>query len=152
MLNLRPLNEGDCAFRSKVTPKYNCVGYAIGEYHWYDPTRSDGTRWPDDLPSNDFSIAAYERFFEREGYQRCDGPELEGGFEKIAIFRDENDEFCHVARQRPDGVWVSKLGALEDIEHPLEPMSGTKYGTICQYRKRPVRASTLAPLPEEYRL
>jgi regulator of protease activity HflC (stomatin/prohibitin superfamily) len=42
----------------------------------------------------------------------------------------------HAARQLPSGMWTSKLGALEDIEHQLEGLAGDRYGKIGQILKR----------------
>jgi cobalamin synthase len=36
----------------------------------------------------------------------------------------------------PSGMWTSKLGALEDIEHQLGGLTGDRYGKIGQILKR----------------
>ncbi|MCY7407984.1 MAG: hypothetical protein LH631_11575, partial [Alkalinema sp. CAN_BIN05] len=41
----------------------------------------------------------------------------------------------HVARQLPNGLWTSKLGRLEDIEHELDGLSGDLYGTVQKFMK-----------------
>lgn len=50
------------------------------------------------------------------GFSPCTDASLEEGIEKIAIYGDSED-FDHVAFQRSDGRWSSKLGELNDISH-----------------------------------
>ena len=78
------------------------------------------------------------------GFTECQGANAEDGYEKIAIFADE-DEFTHVARQLPTDRWTSKLGESWDIEHELEAVAGTqspwrsfRYGEIVLIMRRPV--------------
>ncbi len=151
LINLRQLREADCAFRSRATLDYNCVGFAIGDLRWFDPSGVDGTTWPGDLP-RDLSLATFGLLFDRFGFEVCPGPESETGYEKLAVFGDPDGDFCHVARLRPDAVWVSKLGGLEDIEHPLGPMNGAGYGTIRVYRRRSIGLRTVIDVPKRYRL
>ena len=73
--------------------------------------------WPGDLPQNDHA-ETYIRFFEQHGYQLADGPFVEPGFTKIAIYV-EDDKFRHVARQLRNGQWSSKIGSKEDVIHEL---------------------------------
>jgi hypothetical protein len=68
----------------------------------------------------------------------CGQADLEPGFEKIAPFADADGLPTHAARQLPGGRWTSKLGELEDIEHDLNDVAGTAYGTVVQIMKRPL--------------
>lgn len=44
----------------------------------------------------------------------------------------------HAARQQPSGVWTSKLGQMEDIEHNmLEALRGDVYGRVGLILRRP---------------
>ncbi len=43
----------------------------------------------------------------------------------------------HVARQLSSGLWASKLGRLEDIEHELAGLDGKLYGTAQTFMARP---------------
>ena len=45
----------------------------------------------------------------------------------------------HMARQLASGLWTSKLGELEDIEHetPAE-LEGDIYGIVVQYMRRAI--------------
>ena len=64
------------------------------------------------------------------GYEYCPTGELEPTVEKIAIYATESD-FGHVAHQREDGTWSSKVGELGDICHlRLESLSGRG---LCEY-------------------
>ncbi len=45
----------------------------------------------------------------------------------------------HVARQLKEGMWTSKLGPDEDIEHnTLDALEGELYGAVTQVLKRPL--------------
>jgi hypothetical protein len=43
----------------------------------------------------------------------------------------------HAARQVGYGKWTSKLGSLVDIEHDINGVSGTRYGSVAVIMKRP---------------
>jgi hypothetical protein len=79
----------------------------------------DGAYWPrqvseEEVESGD--LAEYEPVFRDLGFERCADGSLVTGLEKLAIYASE-DEFAHVAYQRPDGSWSSKLGRLNDVRH-----------------------------------
>ncbi len=72
------------------------------------------------------------------GYETCDNAELEAGFEKVAIYAHANRLPTHAAKQLPSGLWSSKIGRGEDIEHnTLESLAGRLYGDVAQILKRP---------------
>jgi hypothetical protein len=75
--------------------------------------------------------------YEIHGYRRCENADLEQGFEKVAFYvKDGEPE--HVARQLENGIWGSKLGLDEDIEHSaLEGLMGEKFGRVEIIMKRP---------------
>jgi hypothetical protein len=83
------------------------------------------------------SLANLAAAFATLGYAPCDTPELEPGSEKLALYADARGEPTHVARQLLSGVWTSKLGAAEDIEHnsPAD-LEGPIYGRVAQYLRR----------------
>ncbi|MGB7414023.1 MAG: hypothetical protein WA902_07425 [Thermosynechococcaceae cyanobacterium] len=65
----------------------------------------------------DINSEAYETL----GFITCKNGDLKVNTEKLAIIYAGPDERpIHVARQLPNGLWISKLGRLEDIEHELE--------------------------------
>ncbi|MGD0541516.1 MAG: hypothetical protein ABSB33_08360 [Tepidisphaeraceae bacterium] len=124
-------------FKSIPTFAYNCVGFAIGDVHWWDPSGVDGTAWPGDLARDD-SVETFLELFRRWGFYSCDNSSYEAGYEKLAVFGIDG-LFEHVAIQVSDNLWISKLGNLEDIQHPLMPMEGSQYGNICHYLKRDLK-------------
>src|SRR5258708_6988096 len=68
------------------------------------------------------------------------GKSSDEGFEKIALYSNAQGEFTHAARQKEDGIWTSKLGDWEDIEHrTLSGLSGNApaYGSVAKILKRP---------------
>jgi hypothetical protein len=73
--------------------------------------------------------------FRRHGYITTDNRDCEKGFEKVAIYADDEGA-QHVARQLQDGKWTSKLGDLSDVEHAdLMVLEGT-YGKVARILKR----------------
>nr|WP_263012506.1 MULTISPECIES: hypothetical protein [unclassified Laspinema] len=126
---------------SDETSEYNCIAWAAGEDdRWWDPTDPDGY-WPDGVP-RELTLAAFIQAYETLDYVPCDSAELESGFQKIAIYTKEDaipdrGQPTHVVRQFLDGKWKSKIGDLEDIEHPLDGLTGFYYGSIAQILKRP---------------
>jgi hypothetical protein len=90
--------------------------------------------------SKEYNLTSYSRVFAVRGYTPCDTGELEQGYEKIAIYADSMGIPTHAARQKESGVWMSKLGELEDIEHEtLGALEGPGYGVVAQIMKRPRR-------------
>lgn len=132
---------------SEKTPDYNCVAWAMGESHrWWEAVKMPGYHWPDGI-SNDGSVKAVVALFRREGFSKCEKNTLESGYQKVAIYGDEDGEFLHVARQESDGSWSSKVGRLADMSHPtLECLCGIEYGAVkvVMRRKANVRAQAAA--------
>ena len=116
---------------SPRTPRYNCIAWAAGDdTAWWEPDPLDLYYWPYDVPRQP-TLEAYTQAFRTLGYTPCDTAKVEAGFEKIAIYVDNTGRPTHLARQLPDGKWTSKLGKLEDIEHPtLEGLTGSVYGSV----------------------
>jgi hypothetical protein len=116
---------------------YNCIAWAAGvtDAWWWpfgDPSK---IFWPAGVPRQE-TMETFRRAFATLGYAECDHAEAESGFEKIALFADTAGCPTHAARQLPDGRWTSKLGALVDIEHALDDLEGTEYGSVVQIMKR----------------
>lgn len=117
---------------SDQTDDYNCIAWAAGDNgRWWWP----GRHWPADVPRAVTKLAFIKAFAEL-GYEVCETPDLEEGFEKVCLYcklgRPE-----HAARQLPDGKWTSKLGRGIDISHELEGLRGNKYGQPTLYMRRP---------------
>jgi hypothetical protein len=139
---------GDASFRiaSPHDHGYNCFAWAAGEdeRRWdpvleIAPTRA-GVYWPPGvplLPSRNAFVAAFASI----GYAVCEGPALEAGYEKVVIYENASGEPVHASRQLPSGVWTSKLGGANDIEHG-EPdgLTAPLCGAPAVYLRRPLDA------------
>jgi hypothetical protein len=82
-------------------------------------------------------MAAFIQTYELLGYERCHSAEQEAGFEKIAVY-ESNGVPTHAARQLETGVWSSKLGNLEDVEHGLDALEGQLYGRVSTFLRKPL--------------
>jgi hypothetical protein len=124
------------AVTSPATSDYNCIAWAAGitdDWWWPDPLRTSG--WPAAAPREE-TVAAFIEAFRSLGYAPCAEDTLEAGFEKVALYALAGMP-KHAARQLADGRWTSKCGELEDIEHTLDGLVGTWYGSVVQVLKRP---------------
>jgi len=84
------------------------------------------------------TLNAFIAVFETVGYTiAADTDEsLEPGIEKVALFADAGGIPKHAARQLLTGLWTSKLGESEDIEHELRALEGEHYGAVVMFLKR----------------
>ena len=122
---------------SPEADEYNCIAWAADDVgNWWWPDQNDVCHWPESVPRKE-SLEAFIRAFKTLGYSLCLDDQLEPGFEKVAIFTDQEGEPTHAARQLSNGKWTSKLGPWEDIEHSLHGLTGTTYGTVTRILKRP---------------
>lgn len=121
---------------SPSTAIYNCLAWAADQnWCWWWP--DEDYYWPEDAPLEE-SLAAFVQAYRTLGYETCDNAELEAGFEKVAIYAHANRLPTHAAKQLPSGLWSSKIGRGEDIEHnTLESLAGRLYGDVAQILKRP---------------
>jgi len=81
-------------------------------------------------------MAAFEAAYGKLEFVLCDGSLVEEGYEKIAICAAPDGIPTHVARQLQSGLWSSKLGQLQDIQHRLEDLVGSLYGQWTHFLKR----------------
>lgn len=126
---------------SPPSTEYNCIAWAAHEDdRWWWPDPAGIGYWPDNSRREE-NVGVFVQLFNTLGYAPCDIPELEPGFEKMAIFVNPNGVPTHVARQLSNGRWTSKLGKAEDIEHSLEGLEGTAYGSVAQILRRPIHQS-----------
>jgi hypothetical protein len=133
---------------SPVTPDYNCIAWACEDTQrwWQPPSHVGGYYWPIDAPQEE-TLRSWTGMFRLLGYSSCKDEHLEPGFEKIAIYTDADDWPTHVAKQLPSGMWTSKLGAWEDIEHSSPTaLEGDLYGTVAQIMKRQLQLQGKLPL------
>lgn len=130
------LREEDYEKTSDQTDTYNCIAFAMGdeERYWW-PTPKYGCYWPPGFErSNNLSVLI--KIGELLGYRVCDDGSRELGFEKIAFY-ERADGVQHAARQLESGMWKSKIGELEDIEHTsLESLESPDYGKVAKHMKR----------------
>jgi hypothetical protein len=110
-------------------PDYNCIAWAAGNSsrNWWPPPPgapvfSDLPHWPDDVPAEE-TLAAFMSAYHALGYEACDSPALEVGFEKIAIYLKDGVP-KHASRQLSNGRWSSKLGRAELIAHDFDALEG----------------------------
>lgn len=114
--------------------KYNCIAWAVGDQNrWWQPEPAI-FYWPTGV-AREISVGAYVAAFAAVGFTECDNNQVETGFEKIALYA-LNNRPTHAARQLNNGLWTSKLGQLEDIEHALDGLTGDKYGVVVKLLKR----------------
>jgi hypothetical protein len=142
ILSLFPKLRGEShVLWSPATRQYNCIAFAGGDYlQRWGPERF--CYWPRRL-GRSHGLRSYRALFVTEGYADCERRDLEPDVEKIALYVvNGSDEVLHAARQRDDGMWLSKLGDLADIEHvSLGALEGDseQYGQVAliMSRRRP---------------
>jgi hypothetical protein len=133
------LARGAYRVTSPADPDYNCIAWAVGDTAtwWWPGPDLEREYWPPAI-AREATVAAFQAAFASLGYVACASEDAEPGFEKIALFADDQGVPKHAARQRPDGRWTSKLGKREDIEHALHDLAGAVYGSVVRILKRPL--------------
>jgi len=133
--NLTKQNHSIC---SPPSDNYNCIAWAYGVSNKLMWPGVPGYHWPSEVVGVD-KLEALKQLYLNEGYEECDNGQRENGFEKVAIYVNEEGP-QHAARQLESGRWTSKLGRREDIEHyTLETLEGRVYGKATVFlRKRNV--------------
>ena len=122
---------------------YNCIAHAAGKSDiawWPAPEEDDSVFWPAGVPRQE-TLDAFFAAYGTLAYAECAGPELEDGYEKIALYATANGTPSHAARQvLPSGAWTSKLGTIwEDIEHDtLDAVNCPEYGMAQKYLNRAI--------------
>ena len=110
---------------------YNCVAFALGDTErWWWPISlpPSGAYWPADSPRTE-TVAAFRSALATFGFEPMDDETLVAGVAKVALFV-KGSRTCHIAVQRADGRWASKLGTQWDIVHPLRALEGDEYGFV----------------------
>jgi hypothetical protein len=129
------LGKSNYKITSPQTRSYNCVAFAAGKTdRWWWP--ASGAYWPRNAPLEE-TLEAFIAAFQTLGYSPCENGELEPAFEKVVIYTDKSNQPTHMARQLSSGMWASKCGMLEDIEHETLEVLESAYGQVRQYLKRP---------------
>src|SRR5687767_7900974 len=117
---VKPLNEifpglKDFRITSPADKRYNCIAFAAGDLSiwWWPVVGVKEVFWPDGIARAE-TLVAFSQVFASLGYVDCEHEAFEQGFEKVALFANEQGIPTHAARQQADGRWKSKLGELED--------------------------------------
>ena len=116
---------------SPVDPAYNCIAWAANDAsnYWWPVGEAAKIFWPPTVPPEE-TLAAFSAIFVMLGYVASADEALEPGFEKVALFANAHEVPTHAARQLSSGLWTSKLGRAEDIEHELHALEGEIYGAV----------------------
>jgi hypothetical protein len=132
------LRDSNYRVTSQPDARYNCIAWAAGDTRrWWWPERDiENGFWPDSVPF-EVTLAAFCALFDSLGYAMCAAEAFEPAFERIAIFAGSDGLPTHAARQLPNGLWTSKLGEGEDIEHDLHHLEGQVYGSVSAVMRRP---------------
>lgn len=126
------LKIGSFEVTSPQDARYNCIAWAANITSlWMWP----GAYFPTGKPS-DISLSSFIKEFKSRGFTCCVSSKFEQGFEKVAIFANNNNEVTHMARQLNETRWTSKIGRNWDISHELTALRGPQYGEIFQIMKR----------------
>jgi len=124
---------------SPRTRTYNCIAWAAGEnWRTWWPDKANVAYWPKGV-EREATLAAFIAAYATLGYQECENGVPEPGVEKIAIFLKPAGTPAHAARQSENGIWSSKLGNEQDIEHELHALEGPHYGKVKQFMRRLIR-------------
>ena len=135
------LAKGGYVINSPRANNYNCIAWAAGDTSkwWWPAPEGEEAFWPSGVARAE-SLPAFRDAFATLGYSECSGDDVEPGFEKVALFANDQGVPLHAARQLPNGRWTSKLGELEDIEHVLHDLTGSAYGAVVLLMRRPLHA------------
>ena len=106
------LATSDYEKTSDESTDYNCIAYAADDcsrkWEW-TPFPMPGYYWPPQAMAGD-SPAALQSAFEAIGYELCDGPEREDGFDKVALYVGKDGTWSHAAKQRRTASGRVNLG------------------------------------------
>jgi hypothetical protein len=151
--NISP-QDFDC--KSDRDIKYNCIAWAVGKTNkfWW-PLDEPPYWWPDGLPKallDEETVAHFVEAFATEGYRPCRNGRVSRRYEKIVLFVASDGKPTHAARLLPTGVWTSKLGEDEDIEHKtLECIEGNLYGRAKLFFKKKIPRCQRTNQPMKFR-
>jgi hypothetical protein len=129
---------------SPTDEEYNCIAWTVNDTRqswWPTPLgqgKWPGKYWPPGIPHEE-TVLAFTKTYKALGFQECRERTFESGFDKIAIYADNQGTVTHAARWwLEDSGWSSKLGEENDIlHHSLESIEGSMYGTVAKIMKRP---------------
>jgi len=114
------LREENYTTESDEDPSYNCLAWALGyKDRWWEPDPDPYSTyfWPTECDRNDSSLNSYIYAIRSEGFEPCRDSQPEHGYEKIALYVDDDGGFSHAAKMAGNQKWWSKLGRWEDVKH-----------------------------------
>lgn len=124
------------AIKSRYTKRYNCLAWAAREKHRRWDTSN--AYWPAGV-SRLSGFAYLVGAFQAEGFSVCNKSacqKYDQNYDSIVLYQ-LNVRGTHAARLLHNGMWSSKLGDAEDIQHQTpEAVGGTIYGQPSVYMKR----------------
>lgn len=125
---------------------YNCISWALEiSDRWVWPLEPDDSDddditedvvyWPSELPLSD-SIDNFIALFQLYGYELCENGDYETSMKKVVLYA-KNGSCTHASRQLSNGLWTSKMGPLNDIQHGIpESLEGNFFGKIHCFMKK----------------
>jgi hypothetical protein len=153
--NIKP-EDFDC--KSDRDIKYNCIAWAVGKtnkFWWPIDDPNLNYWWPISLQRVQLDEEKVEHFveaFRTEGFRRCWSGRPSRRYEKIALFVTHDGKPTHAARLLSNGLWTSKLGEDEDIEHKtLKCLEGIGYGKAKFFFKRKIQKCQKEDQPTKFR-
>lgn len=134
--NFPLLSPNNHSVESPASPDYNCIAWAYGLDNCQLWPSNEDYEWPEELPQEE-ELESFIALFTTVGYELCDTPNREEGFENIAIYT-LGREPTHTTRQLASGRWTSKMGFDGvDIEHDdLASIEGLLYGQARIFLRR----------------
>lgn len=130
-------NDPDFKVTSPYDEKYNCISWAMRYTdRWTSPPAGspylDGVLWWPPTATEGAKITCLVDAFEKEGFVLCDSYDFDKDWLKVALYYNPmTGEWTHAARQLRSGMWSSKLGKANDIEHGTPySIEGQFYGKV----------------------
>jgi hypothetical protein len=97
------LRSASYVVTSPVQIDYNCVAWAAGDTtRWWWPDEFGLYYWPETAPRRS-TLEAFAAAFRRLGFEECDHPSFEPGWEKVAVYANIDSSPLHAAWQLPGG-------------------------------------------------
>lgn len=129
--------DGGFRITSPCDFDYNCIAWSLCRneiIRWPFPKKYDildGIEyWPDGLPRNEYPDTFLE-MYRLSGFELCDNINYEPQYVKVVVYTNADNKVTHAARQLPSGLWTSKLGQMNDIQHSTPySLEGNIYGKV----------------------
>ncbi len=115
---------------------YNCLAYALGDYHnWWEPPKGEGRYWPPGF-TEDVKVQTVEAIIRSFGFTTILNEGEPPITDAIAIYAI-GDEWQHFAKYS-NGAWSSKLGEGHDVSGVnLLDLAISDYGKVVKILSRP---------------